>query len=142
MDDPLPHRGLLARGGKDGIHGAQDTGLRRGAPTVTGDSFRERVFAMVREVPEGRVVSYGAVAALLGVPRAARGVGRALSTLPPDTDVPWWRVVNRNGEISIKGAPGLPALQRTLLAAEGVRPGRGGRISWTRFGWRGPDGDD
>jgi methylated-DNA-protein-cysteine methyltransferase-like protein len=106
---------------------------------VTGRSFREQVFAVVRQVPTGRVVSYGAVASLLGTPRAARGVGRALGTLPPDTDVPWWRVVNRNGEISIKGAPGLPALQRTLLAAEGVHPGPGGRISWNRFGWRGPE---
>ena len=109
---------------------------------MSDESFHERVFAVVREIPEGRVVSYGAVAALLGAPRAARGVGRALSTLPPDTEVPWWRVVNRRGEISIKGAPGLPALQRTLLAAEGVRPDPGGRISWSRFGWGGPDGDD
>jgi len=109
---------------------------------MTERSFRDEVLAMVRRVPEGKVVSYGAVASLLGAPRAARGVGRALGTLPPDTDVPWWRVVNRNGEISIKGAPGLPALQRSLLAAEGVRPGPGGRISWTRFGWRGPEGGE
>lgn len=106
--------------------------------------FAERVFRMVRRIPAGRAVSYGGVAALLGVPRAARGVGRALSTLPPDTDVPWWRVVNRNGEISIKGAPGLPALQRTLLEAEGVEFDEAGRLSWDRFGWRGPGelGDD
>jgi methylated-DNA-protein-cysteine methyltransferase-like protein len=93
---------------------------------------------MVRRVPPGRVVSYGGVAALLGAPRAARGVGRALSTLPGDTDVPWWRVVNRNGEISIKGAPGLPALQRTLLEAEGVEFDPRDRIPWDRYGWRGP----
>ena len=83
-------------------------------------------------------MSYGGVAAILGVPRAARGVGRALSTLPLDSGVPWWRVVNRNGAISIKGSPGLPVLQRTLLEAEGVEFNDHDRISWTRFGWRGP----
>lgn len=106
-------------------------------PTSAPPSFGERVFALVRRVPPGRIVSYGGVAALLGTPRAARGVGRALSTLPSDTDVPWWRVVNRNGEISIKGAPGLPALQRALLEDEGVEFDARGRISWDRFGWRG-----
>jgi methylated-DNA-protein-cysteine methyltransferase-like protein len=68
-------------------------------------------------------------------------VGRALSTLAPDTDVPWWRVVNHRGAISIKGAPGLAALQRTLLEAEGVEFGPGGRLDWDRFGWPDP-GDD
>jgi methylated-DNA-protein-cysteine methyltransferase-like protein len=84
------------------------------------------------------VFSYGGVAAMLGTPRAARGVGTALSALPLDTDVPWWRVVNRNGEISIKGESGLATLQRSLLEREKVRFDRHGRISWERFGWRGP----
>jgi len=83
-------------------------------------------------------VSYGGVAAMLGSPRAARGVGTALSALPPDADVPWWRVVNRLGQISIKGEPGLAALQRTLLEREGVRFDRSGRLDWEAFGWRGP----
>jgi methylated-DNA-protein-cysteine methyltransferase-like protein len=47
-------------------------------------------------------------------------------------------VVNRNGEISIKGEPGLAALQRSLLQREGVRFDTRGRIDWERFGWRGP----
>lgn len=93
---------------------------------------------MVRRIPFGRATSYGAVAAYLGAPRAARGVGYALSALPSGSDVPWWRVVNRNGEISIKGAPGMPALQRTLLESEGVRFDARGRIDLERFGWRGP----
>ena len=80
------------------------------------------------------------VAAILGSPRAARGVGTALGALPPDTEVPWWRVVNRNGEISIKGEPGLAALQRRLLEREGVRLDGRGRIHWDRHGWHGPGG--
>lgn len=100
-------------------------------------SFTDRVHRLVRRVPAGRVVSYGGIAAMLGQPRAARGVGHALNSLPEGTDVPWWRVVNRNGEISIRhhGA----ALQRALLRREGVRFDRRGRIDWKRFGWSGDD---
>ena len=101
-------------------------------------TFAERVYALVRRIPRGRAVSYGGVAAMLGTPRAARGVGTALGALPIDTEVPWWRVVNRNGEISIKGEPGLAALQRSLLRREGVRFDERGRLDWERFGWRGP----
>ena len=103
-----------------------------------GRDFTSRVYALVRRVPRGRAVSYGGVAAMLGTPRAARGVGTALSALPPDSDVPWWRVVNRNGAISIRGEPGLAALQRRLLEREGVRFDDRGRLDWERFGWSGP----
>jgi methylated-DNA-protein-cysteine methyltransferase-like protein len=88
-------------------------------------------------VPRGRVVSYGGVAAILGAPRAARGVGQALSALPEGSDVPWWRVINSRGEISIKGRIHGAALQRTLLRAEGVRFDRAGRVDWKKFGWDG-----
>ncbi|HEX6133773.1 MAG TPA: methylated-DNA--[protein]-cysteine S-methyltransferase [Longimicrobiales bacterium] len=100
-------------------------------------TFTSRVHRMVRRVPYGRVVSYGGIAALLGQPRAARGVGQALHALPDGSDVPWWRVINRNGEISIRGVPHGAQLQRALLEGEGVEFGRGGRIDWKRFGWDG-----
>src|SRR5688572_11109750 len=95
-------------------------------------SFAESVYALVARIPRGRAVSYGGIAAMLGAPRAARGVGTALGALPIDTQVPWWRVVNRNGEISIKGDPGLAALQRRLLTREGVRFDARDRIDWDR----------
>jgi methylated-DNA-protein-cysteine methyltransferase-like protein len=104
--------------------------------------FHEAVWEMVRRVPRGQATSYGAVAAFLGSPRAARGVGYALAALPGNTDVPWWRVVNHAGEVSIKGAPGLPALQRELLQREGVRFDRRGRVDLGRFGWDGPADDE
>lgn len=98
--------------------------------------FAERVYEVVRRVPPGRVVSYGGVAALLGRPRAARGVGRALRELPDGSDVPWWRVVNHAGEISLGRLDPLAArLQRILLEAEGVEFDDLGRIDWGRFGW-------
>jgi methylated-DNA-protein-cysteine methyltransferase related protein len=104
--------------------------------------FTRRVYDVVRRIPRGRIASYGGVAAVLGSPRAARGVGHALAALPDDDhDVPWWRVVNRNGEISIKGAPHMAALQRALLEREGVRFDRRGRVAWRDFGWAG-DGED
>jgi methylated-DNA-protein-cysteine methyltransferase-like protein len=100
-------------------------------------TFTKRVYRMVRRVPLGRVVSYGGVAALLGQPRAARGVGQALHALPDDSDVPWWRVINRNGEISIRGVVHAAQLQRALLESEGVRFSANGRVDWKRFGWDG-----
>ena len=99
--------------------------------------FTSAVYSVVRRCPRGKIVSYGGVAALLGHPRAARGVGHALSVLPDGTDVPWWRVVNRNGEISIRSAYYAPSIQRALLEAEGVVFNASGRISWKRFGWDG-----
>jgi methylated-DNA-protein-cysteine methyltransferase-like protein len=100
-------------------------------------SFAAKVYDLVRRCPRGKIVSYGGVAALLGRPRAARGVGRALFELPDGSDVPWWRVVNRNGEISIKGVIHGPQRQRALLEREGVRFNARGRIDWRTFGWNG-----
>ncbi len=110
------------------------------SPGGPGNRFARRVYQVVRSIPEGRVTSYGAVAALVGSPRAARGVGAALNALPPDSDVPWWRVVNRNGEVTIPSELGLRALQRTLLAAEAVTFLPSGRIDLDRHAWSGPDG--
>lgn len=98
-------------------------------------SFSERVYRVVRRVPAGRVIAYGEVAALLGAPRAARGVGSALAAMPEGSSVPWWRVVNARGEISLAHHRGR--LQRSLLEAEGVRFARGGRVEWDRYGWKG-----
>lgn len=81
--------------------------------------FTDRVYRLVRRIPYGKVSTYGDVAALLGAPRAARGVGHALSALPQGSDVPWWRVLNRNGEVAIRSMGAH--VQRMILAQEGVR---------------------
>jgi methylated-DNA-protein-cysteine methyltransferase related protein len=101
---------------------------------MTERSFSQRVYRLVQRIPPGRVIAYGEIAALLGTPRAARGVGHALASLPEGAPVPWWRVVNGRGEISLTHHRGL--LQRSLLEAEGVRFQRG-RIDRKKYGWKG-----
>jgi methylated-DNA-protein-cysteine methyltransferase-like protein len=101
-------------------------------PRVLGPGFNERVFAVVRTVPRGRVTTFGDVARALGWERAARQVGRALSALPDsDSDVPWQRVVLASGAVP------CGAKQVERLCAEGLRVSPGGRVA--RFGelrWR------
>ncbi len=101
--------------------------------------FSCRVAEIVRSIPPGRVASYGAVAEALGSPAAARAVGRALAGLPDGADVPWWRVVNWQGKITIPRAGHAAPLQRALLADEGVGFDHVGRADMARFGWRFPE---
>lgn len=87
----------------------------------TSVSFNQLVYGLVRHIPPGRVLSYGRVAMLLDVPNGARAVGWALSALKSDPqDVPWHRVVNARGRVSIKGSPEGAAEQRARLETEGI----------------------
>ena len=94
---------------------------------MTDDAgFFQRVYTVVRAIPRGRVATYGQVAALVGVPRGARAVGWALRAMDNGLArrVPWHRVVNAAGGISLR--PGVsPLVQRQRLRAEGVRFVRG-----------------
>ncbi len=99
--------------------------------------FTEQVYRLVSRCPRGKVVSYGGVAAILGRPRAARAVGVALRELPDNSKVPWWRVINSAGRISIRGITDVAALQRALLEREGVKFSRAGKVDWEKFGWNG-----
>jgi methylated-DNA-protein-cysteine methyltransferase-like protein len=98
------------------------------------EGFFERVYAAVRRIPRGRVMTYGEVARLIGTPRGARAVGWALRVLPRRLHgvVPWHRVVGQGGRISLRAGAG-PLLQRRRLRAEGVRF-RGGRVDVERYG--------
>lgn len=99
--------------------------------------FKENVIAYVMRVPKGKVVSYGQVAAASGSPRAARQVGGVLRALPSDSGVPWWRVVNRDGFLSIKGNwEASKELQKKLLEKEGVVFGDNFTVDMKRFGFR------
>jgi len=111
--------------------------LQRGAaardhPRV--NPFYHRIYRIVRHIPKGRVATYGIVARLAGRPGAARTVGWALSALPEDSDVPWWRVINVAGRISLAGDHSA-VLQRALLLREGVKFVPGGAVNLGTFGW-------
>lgn len=96
----------------------------------------DRFYDVVRQVPSGRVTTYGAVAALAGLPGRARQVGYALSATPEGCDLPWHRVVNARGAISARsGGLGQERLQRALLEAEGIPFDPHGRVDLDRFGW-------
>jgi methylated-DNA-protein-cysteine methyltransferase-like protein len=101
---------------------------------VTVNRFHQAVFRMVRQIPRGRVMTYGQIAALLGAPRAARAVGYAMRHCPPG--VPWQRVVNAQGGISLRANVDSMLTQRILLEQEGVTV-RGGRIPLARYRWIG-----
>ncbi len=85
-------------------------------------NFKDHVIAAVNAVPKGSVVSYGQVAAACGSPRATRQVGWILHGLDGNNKVPWWRVINNLGCISIKGNfYSTPLLQKKLLQKERVK---------------------
>jgi methylated-DNA-protein-cysteine methyltransferase related protein len=98
--------------------------------------FPRRVYAIVSSVPRGRVITYGAIAHLLGDPRKAREVGWAMAATPDRTPpIPAHRVINARGELSGGLAFGGYAVQRARLEAEGVQFLADGRIDLDRFLW-------
>ena len=97
-------------------------------------NFKEKVMSAVIAVPKGKVVSYGQVAAACGSPRAARQVGWMLHTLDGNNLVPWWRVINSAGFISIKGnLMSTPLAQKKFLEDEGVAVSEDLKIDIEKF---------
>ncbi|MEM7349160.1 MAG: MGMT family protein [Acidobacteriota bacterium] len=94
----------------------------------------QRIYAAVRRIPEGRVATYGQIAVLAGLPGHARQVGYALHALDDDT-VPWHRVINAQGRVSLRSEPGWEGFQRHLLEAEGVAFNARGAVDLKRFRW-------
>jgi methylated-DNA-protein-cysteine methyltransferase-like protein len=100
-------------------------------PPGVASSFPERVYAIVLAVPRGRVITYGAIARLLGDPRQARQVGWAMAATPDrQPPIPAHRVIKADGEL-----PGGHERHRALLKAEGVRFLDDGRIDLDRYLW-------
>ena len=88
-------------------------------------NFNERVYALVKKIPEGTVAAYGQIAVMIGSPRSARAVGWALhqlDRLPSEqaTEYPWWRVINARGMISTTCREHTPWMQKELLEKDGV----------------------
>lgn len=99
--------------------------------------FDQRVWDAVARVPEGRLVTYGQIAAAIGAPGAARQVGWALRRLLLPSPLPWHRVVNAQGRITMTSSrEGSDWLQRQKLLAEGIPVGLDGRLPLERYLWR------
>ena len=96
----------------------------------------QRIYAVVRRIPRGRVATYGQVAELAGLEGHARQVGYALHALPSGSGLPWHRVINARGEISARSGSDWEELQRLLLEAEGIEFDLCGRVDLRRFRWR------
>ncbi|WP_289022536.1 MGMT family protein [uncultured Salegentibacter sp.] len=84
-------------------------------------SFFERVYDVVRQIPGGKVTSYGAIAKCIGAAKSARMVGYAMNSAKDLDDVPAHRVVNRNGLLTGKSHFGDHSAMQQMLAAEGVK---------------------
>jgi methylated-DNA-protein-cysteine methyltransferase-like protein len=100
-------------------------------------SFDQRVLAAVAQIPHGRLATYGQIAELIGAYGCARQVGWALRRLPLPSRVPWHRVVNARGQVSLSPSrEGSDWMQRQLLIAEGIPVDGRGRLDLARFLWR------
>ena len=103
---------------------------------MTTSTF-EQIYQVARHIPPGQVATYGQIARLLGMAHAARTVGWALRALPEGSDVPWQRVINAQGTISLD--PCGAAIQRALLESEGVIFDEHGCVDLDAYGWPGLD---
>ena len=109
--------------------------MSRGRDRRPASGFDSAVYRLVRQIPRGRVVTYGQLAVLLGSPRAARAVGYAMKRGPHD--IPWQRVVNTRGGISVRADVSGMITQRVLLEGEGIGFRRD-RVDLARYRWMGP----
>jgi len=108
-----------------------------GNAAAAGQAVQERIREIVRQVPPGRVATYGQVAFVAGV-STARLVGRVMAELPAGSDVPWHRVLNSQGRISRRRDGGGSPEQQRRLRREGVFLDRTGRVDFAAAAWAGP----
>jgi methylated-DNA-protein-cysteine methyltransferase-like protein len=103
------------------------------------DSVYERIYAVVRQIPRGKVSTYGQIAKI--VDRCtARMVGYAMAALRGRADIPWQRVINSKGEVSTRSRGDGALRQRKLLEKEGIRFDPRGRVSLRKVRWVGSEG--
>lgn len=100
-------------------------------------NFRQKVVNLTKQIPLGKVTTYGILATLAGLPRGARLVGGILHYCGEKEDLPWYRVINRLGYISIKCLDHPKQLQKALLEQEGVEVNSDFVIDLEKYGWWG-----
>jgi methylated-DNA-protein-cysteine methyltransferase-like protein len=100
-------------------------------------SLTKLIYSVVRQIPYGKVASYGQVARIAGHSIQARQVGYALAALKSGShDIPWQRVINSQGRISLPGVGGV--IQKNLLLEEGIKFDAKDRVDFEIYGWNGP----
>ncbi|MDO9069864.1 MAG: MGMT family protein [Deltaproteobacteria bacterium] len=104
---------------------------------VAPDTLSGRIKKLISQIPKGKVASYGQIAALAGNPRGARAVIWLLHTSSSREKLPWHRVINSRGTISLQPGQGYEE-QRALLESEGVEFGLQGKIDLNKYQWPGP----
>jgi len=105
------------------------------AKTTKQITFFRRIVLVIKKIPRGKVATYGQIAVLAGNPRAARQVAWVLHSASAKEKLPWQRVINSQGGISLPRYGGYE-LQRALLAKEGVKFDAADRIALARFQWK------
>ena len=121
--------------------------MRTAPPDST--AFNSLVWEIVRQIPPGRVSTYGQIASMLPPPPGvdplqyarlgAIWVGHAMHAVPDGSDVPWQRVINSQGQISLRAGSDGAERQRILLESEGITFDDRGQVDFATFGWEGPD---
>ena len=104
------------------------------------DSMYLRIYSVVNMVPPGKVATYGQIARIAGR-CSARNVGYAMSSVSSDSDVPWHRVINSRGRISVRSDGETCSAQGRMLESEGVVFSTAGTVDLERFGWTVPPPD-
>ncbi|MEH0666315.1 MGMT family protein [Vibrio scophthalmi] len=98
------------------------------------DQFLAQIFAVIHQIPCGKVSTYGEIAKMAGYPGYARQVGRALGQLPEGSSLPWFRVINSQGKLSLKDE--AFERQKNALIEEGIEVSPEGRVRLARYRWQ------
>ena len=96
--------------------------------------FSKQVIKIIKRIPAGKVATYGQIATLAGNNKAARQISRILHSSSGKYELPWHRVINRKGKISLNPGDGYE-LQKMLLENEKIQFDENDRIDLSRFGW-------
>lgn len=107
----------------------------------SSESLYERIYRIVRLIPPGKVATYGQISRIAGR-CSPRNVGYAMSSVASGSGIPWHRVINSRGMISIRSDGSPSPMQRSMLESEGVVFRKGGSIDLEKYGWEGPMGDN
>lgn len=96
--------------------------------------FEQQIYYVLKQIPKGKISSYGVIASMAGYPGYARHVGRLLSNLPEGSTLPWFRVLNSQGKISLTGAD--LERQKQLLIQDGVAVSEAGKVNLKMYLWQ------